>query len=1016
MMRVCPKCHGCLTEPVHAPCNELTTEVEVPELSPALAEKFSQLVPLAQGATGMLFRATHVETGVSGVLKLVHAAVSGTGTERMRLKRELRKQTTLPGAVLAPPIDGGEDGKQLWLFREYVEGVSLSLHVATLAAAGEAMPIAHSLSIVAQVAVGLDELHRNGLLHRDLKPAHVVLDFASNDAADAAPKVRLIDAGLPPRIGAEGVFDLMGTPGYMSPEQAAGRIVSFRSDLYSLGCIFHELVAGKPLFSGDIADILAAQREGLVPEVEQSLPDVARDLLRTLLDKEPRRRPFSAQQVRRSLEPSLDGPLPSVPAPRVTREKARGFVGASVPPPPPAASRRPPAGAAGRRSVAPPVPAAATGRPSAPPPPPPGGSRPGVSVPPPPPPSSSSRSSSVPPIPLQGRPGANAANATQELQLGDVQIQASSQKRPPPHGRPVEKLHTAELRVMTLDEDEHGNERPTQMLGTGEIEIVATPGPRTQHLDTREFQTLMVDESTGEADDLIEAAADPAAELAEAAAAVPAEDTDVSDVDSVESEDVDSDDGDPSAETSSAPAEPEGRSEASQAEAGSSPELAAVADNTDKAPQPEPSIVFNHDSSTPPPTAPRRAVDFDVESLFGADHSLGESNAEATAGPSDDVNDGSDSDSDVEDDAPTIAFDRTSLNSSMPPVLADSTGNVQLQIPEDGVETDDGPTVAVSAAEMADLAKASKGQAADSGSAIPGWAYGVGAAAALVLVLWMLSGDDRSAAPAVAGSQPNSQPTSKEKSAADNGSAPVATSQKPSLDSKAIAKALPDESTGAVQGAAEYGTEPASGSGAVESAKTEVDANSDEKNGALAPDQAVTTEQEAAELGTTKEAADTEQESAEVGKAEQAAKAEEVVKAEPIVAKPPSSQAAAKRRKPPAKADVDALKADARKYFAAKKFPRAARAYKRVTKAAPRDSGAFAGLGASQLAMGDAKAAVVAYRRAVKLRPKTSGFHAALGRAYYESGDKKRARAAYKQALVLNPKNKAAQAAMARLK
>src|SRR5690606_1448243 len=108
------------------------------------------------------------------------------------------------------------------------------------------------------------------------------------------------------------VFDVMGTPEYVSPEQAKGKLVSFRSDLYSLGCMLHEMLTGAPPFQGTTAELLAAHVDKPAPTPQVALPAGVSTLLAQLLAKDPRERPFSAQQVRRALEPFLPEDASSV--------------------------------------------------------------------------------------------------------------------------------------------------------------------------------------------------------------------------------------------------------------------------------------------------------------------------------------------------------------------------------------------------------------------------------------------------------------------------------------------------------------------------------------------------------------------------------------------------------------------------------------------------------------------------------------------------------------------------------
>jgi tetratricopeptide (TPR) repeat protein len=140
------------------------------------------------------------------------------------------------------------------------------------------------------------------LLHRDVKPGHVIL----SDGASGMPVAKLIDAGLPGRLPSGSVFDLLGTPAYISPEQVAGKLVSFRSDLYALGCVLFEMLSGLPPFpDSDVQAVLDAHKSTPAPSLDIELPAQVQTLLRAMLAKEPRQRPFSAQQVRRTLEPLL---------------------------------------------------------------------------------------------------------------------------------------------------------------------------------------------------------------------------------------------------------------------------------------------------------------------------------------------------------------------------------------------------------------------------------------------------------------------------------------------------------------------------------------------------------------------------------------------------------------------------------------------------------------------------------------------------------------------------------------
>jgi serine/threonine protein kinase/Flp pilus assembly protein TadD len=283
------------TRPANQPSRDVTSSPDL-ALPPEVRERFDAIEPFAQGSTGVLYLAREASTGRQGILKVLHERTGASEAERQRLRRELAKQATLSNPHLATPVFTGDAGRTIWLFREWIEGVTLRTR---LDDAG-ALPAGHALGIATQLATALDELHRAGLLHRDLKPSHIVLQPREG----APPHVVVIDAGIAAKIETSSVFEVVGTPQYVSPEQASGKLVSFRSDLYALGCVWHEMLTGEPVFAADgVAALFEAHAKQEPPSPPSGLPPVLQELHRALLAKEPRERPFSAQQARRTLEP-----------------------------------------------------------------------------------------------------------------------------------------------------------------------------------------------------------------------------------------------------------------------------------------------------------------------------------------------------------------------------------------------------------------------------------------------------------------------------------------------------------------------------------------------------------------------------------------------------------------------------------------------------------------------------------------------------------------------------------------
>ncbi|MEM9070425.1 MAG: protein kinase [Myxococcota bacterium] len=412
------------------------------EIPTELSDRFEIHEPLPKSDTGDRYRVTEKSSGRNGVLELVRPEAIGSASDRQRLKRELSKQATLRHSNLALPWVTGEIEKTLWLFREWVDGKTLRDRLDS----DGALAVSEALAVTTQIAAGLDELHRAGLLFRDLKPNHIMLRPDGSAV--------LVAAGLAARVEHEDVFDLYGTPNYLSPEQCKGKLVSFRSDLYALGCILHEMATGRPPFAtvgNDPAQLIEAHKQHDPPDAPESLPEEARSLLNRLLSKDPRQRPFSAQQVRRTLDPLLPEDLKSGEIALDDHAPKKTLLGmpavSSAPPKPPSMSRppRPPSmnppkpkpapkknpdatqqlGAVDildekplAKSVPPPAPT------SVPPPAPTPSVPPQGSVPPPPPAearaSNPPRKTSVPPPPPGAEPAKKSADATQQLDAVDI--------------------------------------------------------------------------------------------------------------------------------------------------------------------------------------------------------------------------------------------------------------------------------------------------------------------------------------------------------------------------------------------------------------------------------------------------------------------------------------------------------------------------------------------------------------------------------------------------------------------
>ena len=231
-------------------------------------------------------------------LKLLHPELSATlGPERFL--REIKLTAALQHPHILPVFDSGEAADRLWYAMPYIEGESLRDRLRREVQ----LPLAEALTTVKEVADALSHAHLHGIVHRDVKPENILLsrgqaflaDFGVARALDAAAYGRLTETGL-----------ALGTPSYMSPEQAAadGRLDA-RSDIYALGCVLFEMLAGQPPYTGPTAQsILARHAVDPVPSVRtvrSTVPQTVEDAITRALAKVPADRFATAAEFAQAL-------------------------------------------------------------------------------------------------------------------------------------------------------------------------------------------------------------------------------------------------------------------------------------------------------------------------------------------------------------------------------------------------------------------------------------------------------------------------------------------------------------------------------------------------------------------------------------------------------------------------------------------------------------------------------------------------------------------------------------------
>lgn len=265
-------------------------------------EKYRALFVRFSSNTGTLYDGRDPDTGRSVVIKAVTASAFASATDRQRARKELQKLKTLRHPHLANVVDFGESNDITWIVREFVYGETLNER---LASRGR-LSAAEIAALGVQLAAALGELHRAGMMHRDLRPGHVIIGLDGQSA--------LIDAALTRHFTAPDGRVLSGSPGYISPEALLGRQVSFRSDLYALGAVLYEALAGVPPFLGiDPSRVVHLQLEADPEPLDGAVPSGLSRLIGTLLARDPRDRPFAASMIERQLTPFL-GSEPAPPS------------------------------------------------------------------------------------------------------------------------------------------------------------------------------------------------------------------------------------------------------------------------------------------------------------------------------------------------------------------------------------------------------------------------------------------------------------------------------------------------------------------------------------------------------------------------------------------------------------------------------------------------------------------------------------------------------------------------------
>ncbi len=268
---------------------------------------------LGVGGMGEVYRARDRKLGREVAIKVLPEEFASDPGRVSRFEREARMLAAVNHPTIAAIYGAEQDGETRYIVMELVEGETLAQRLST-----GALPVADSLRIASQIAEALEVAHEKGVIHRDLKPANIkitpeakvkVLDFGLAKAMELpfagdmsrSPTLVMSDS----RPG-----EIVGTPEFMSPEQARGKETDRRTDIWAFGCILFESLSGKRAFTGETVPDAVGAILHLEPDwsaLPARTPERIRELLVKCLEKDPGRRLRDAGDARLDIEAALAG-------------------------------------------------------------------------------------------------------------------------------------------------------------------------------------------------------------------------------------------------------------------------------------------------------------------------------------------------------------------------------------------------------------------------------------------------------------------------------------------------------------------------------------------------------------------------------------------------------------------------------------------------------------------------------------------------------------------------------------
>ena len=283
--RFCRNCAALLTSEISASITKtIATPFQIPKEGALFANKYRIIGEIGRGGMGVVLKAEDTKLKRPVALKFLPPEFVHDPEARQRFIREAQAAASLDHPNICTVYEVEELEGQIYITMAHVEGKSLKEKIAQ-----GPIRIDRALDIALQITEGLEEAHKKGIIHRDIKPANIMLTGKA--------RVKIMDFGLAKLESAEDITKtsaVMGTIAYMSPEQVVGKKIDFRTDIWSFGCVFFEMLAGQGPFQGGHEQAMFHAIVNEAPEritaLRDDIPAKVDKILAKCLQKDPRNR------------------------------------------------------------------------------------------------------------------------------------------------------------------------------------------------------------------------------------------------------------------------------------------------------------------------------------------------------------------------------------------------------------------------------------------------------------------------------------------------------------------------------------------------------------------------------------------------------------------------------------------------------------------------------------------------------------------------------------------------------